>query len=87
MAYGTAKAMVADLVPAHLRGTAFGAYNTVLGVLDLPASAIAGLLWSGVGKWGGFGPAAPFYFGAGAALLAAVLFMLWQPPQTVTPQA
>jgi MFS family permease len=86
LAYGTAKAMVADLVPAHLRGTAYGTYNTVLGVLDLPASLIAGLLWQGAGRWAGFGASAPFFFGAGAALLAAVMLMLWQPPRVATPQ-
>ena len=31
LAYGTAKALVADLVPAELRGTAYGTYNAVLG--------------------------------------------------------
>ena len=30
MAYGTAKAMLSDLVPKDLRGTAFGTYNAVL---------------------------------------------------------
>jgi MFS family permease len=70
---GTAKAMVADLVPARLRGTAYGSYNALLGVIDLPASLIAGLLWQGIGSWEGFGPAAPFYFGAATALAAALL--------------
>jgi len=77
LAYGTAKAMVADLVPADLRGTAYGTYNAVLGIIDLPASLIAGLLWQGIGSWGGFGPSAPFLFGAAAALLAAVLMAIW----------
>jgi MFS family permease len=72
---GTAKAMVADLVPARLRGTAYGSYNALLGVIDLPASLIAGLLWQGVGSWQGFGPAAPFYFGAATALAAALLLL------------
>ena len=71
---GTAKAMVADLVPAHLRGTAYGSYHALLGIIDLPASLIAGVLWQGVGSWPGFGPAAPFYFGAATALTAALLF-------------
>ena len=53
LAYGTSKAMVADLVPAELRGTAYGTYNAVLGILDFPASVIAGILWQGVGNWGG----------------------------------
>jgi len=79
MAYGTAKAMVADLVPAEMRGTAFGTYNAILGILDFPASVIAGLLWSGAGAWKGFGPSAPFFFGAGMALLAVVLFIFWKP--------
>jgi MFS family permease len=70
---GTAKAMVADLVPAPLRGTAYGSYHALLGVINLPASLIAGLLWQGFGPWPGFGPAAPFYFGAATALGAALL--------------
>jgi MFS family permease len=72
---GTAKAMVADLVPARLRGTAYGSYHALLGIIDLPASLIAGLLWQGIGPWQGFGPAAPFYFGAATALAAALLLM------------
>ena len=73
LAYGTAKAMVADIVPETLRGTAYGTYNAVLGILDFPASVIAGVLWQGVGAWAGFGPSAPFLFGGALALIAAVL--------------
>ena len=79
LTYGTAKAMVGDLVPVELRGTAYGSYNAILGILDFPASLIAGVLWSGVGSWTGFGPSAPFYFGAGMALIAIVLFIFWKP--------
>ncbi len=82
LAYGTAKAFVADLVPAALRGTAYGTYNALLGLIDLPASLIAGILWQGVGGWSGFGPSAPFLFGALLALLAAVAMALWRPPAT-----
>ena len=78
LAYGTTKAMVADLVPAELRGTAYGTYNAILGLLDFPASVIAGLLWQGIGRWSGFGPSAPFAFGALLSLIAAVLMMLWR---------
>jgi MFS family permease len=73
LTYGTAKALVADLVPAPLRATAYGSYHATLGVIDLPASLIAGVLWQGVGGWHGFGPAAPFWFGAATALTAAAL--------------
>ncbi len=83
MAYGTSKAMVADLVPETLRGTAFGTYNAILGIIDLPASLIAGILWQGVGGWQGFGPGAPFLFGAGTALLAVLLFVLCMPKKEV----
>ncbi|MDD5371129.1 MAG: MFS transporter [Anaerolineaceae bacterium] len=77
LAYGTANALVADLVPQHLRGTAYGTYNAVIGILAFPASVIAGVLWQGVGVWNGFGPSAPFLFGAILALLAAGLMVLW----------
>jgi len=70
LAYGTTKAMVADIVPEHLRGTAYGTYNAMLGILDFPASLIAGFLW----KW--FSPSAPFFFGAAMALLAALLMAM-----------
>ncbi len=79
LAYGTSKAMVADIVPEELRGTAYGTYNTVLGILDFPASLIAGVLWQGVGSWEGFGPSAPFFFGGAMALLAAGLMALILP--------
>jgi MFS family permease len=79
MAYGTAKAMVADLVSEDLRGTAYGTYNAILGIIDFPASLIAGILWQGLGSWSGFGPSAPFLFGAILALVAAVLLFFWKP--------
>jgi MFS family permease len=79
LAYGTAKAMVADLVSPELRGTAYGTYNAVLGIIDFPASLLAGLLWQGAGAWAGFGPSAPFFFGSALAFLAALMFLIWNP--------
>ena len=79
MAYGTANALVADLVPETLRGTAYGTYNAVIGILAFPASLMAGILWQGVGAWGGFGPSAPFLFGGTLALIAALLMAFWMP--------
>jgi MFS family permease len=70
---GVAKAFVADLVHVDQRGTAYGWFNGAIGLAALPASLMAGLLWQGVGKWAGFGMAAPFLFGGVLALLAAVL--------------
>lgn len=63
---GVEKALVADLVPADRRGTAFGWYNLAIGVGALPASLIFGLIWDGAGAPVAFG------FGAALALVAAV---------------
>jgi MFS family permease len=63
---GVSRAFVADLVPAEKRGTAYGWYNGVLSMALLPASLIAGWIWSAIS------PAATFYFGAGMAFTAAV---------------
>ena len=88
LTYGTSKALVADIVPAELHGTAYGTYNAVLGILDFPASLIAGVLWQGIGRWGGFGASAPFLFGGGLALLAALLMSFWNPKSmTVSSEA
>lgn len=72
---GSAKALIADLVPPELRATAFGTHEAVVGLLSLPASLLAGLLWQGFGRWSGFGPAAPFGFGAAMAGLAALILL------------
>ncbi len=79
LAYGSSQALVADLVPEQLRGTAYGTYNAVVGLLAFPASLIAGLLWEGAGAWKGFGPSAPFLFGGVLALIAALLMVIWMP--------
>ena len=72
---GTARALIADLVPAPQRGTAYGIFYASVGFTALPASVIAGVLWQGIGGWTGFGPSAPFLFGASLSLLAGLVFM------------
>jgi MFS family permease len=76
---GVAKALVADLVPAEKRGTAYGLFNAAIGLTAFPASFIAGILWQGAFGWNGFGPGAPFYFGAVMALLACALLVFALP--------
>jgi len=63
---GVARAMVADLVPADRRGTAYGYYHGALGLGLLPASVLAGFLWQTVS------PAAPFAFSAVTAVVAII---------------
>jgi len=59
------RAWVADLVPANLRGSAFGFYNGAVGLSALPASLLFGFLWQE------FGPPAAFATGAALAAVAA----------------
>lgn len=67
---GVARALVADLVPAERRGTAYGLYNGVISIALLPASLIAGWMWDAIS------PQAPFYFGAGLSFLAMLGIIL-----------
>jgi MFS family permease len=85
MVAGAAKALVTDLVAPNLRGTAFGTYHAVIGLMSLPASLLAGLLWQGFGAWSGFGPAAPFLFGAALSGVAAVLLLTTVPSHAHEP--
>lgn len=66
---GVAKALVADLVDPTHRGRAYGIYNTLIGLIALPAGLIAGLLWERVGS------SAPFLFGAGMSAFAMLLLV------------
>jgi MFS family permease len=66
---GVGKALVADLAPTELRATAFGILNATQGVMILPASLIAGVLWSAIA------PPAPFWFGAVCSAAAVVLLL------------
>jgi MFS family permease len=66
---GVGKAFVADLAPSDLRATGFGIFNAVQGAMILPASVIAGVLWSLIA------PPAPFWFGAACSAAAVVLLL------------
>jgi MFS family permease len=69
---GNEKAWVADMAPAHARGTAFGIYNAALGVGTLAASLIFGAIWTRIS------PHAAFLTGAALAVAAsALLFTLF----------
>ncbi len=68
---GTEKALIADLAPASLRGTAFGIYNASAGLGSLGASVAFGLVWKAVS------PAAAFGMGAALALAATLALALF----------
>jgi MFS family permease len=71
---GAEKALIADLAPAHLRGSAFGLYNLMVGIGALPASLLFGWVWQV------YGDAAAF--GMGAAFAMAASLLLWRLPVT-----
>jgi MFS family permease len=69
---GTEKALVADLVPATVRGTAYGWYNLAIGVAALPASLLFGAVWQRFGATTAFGAGAALALAAAAGLTAFV---------------
>lgn len=70
MTQGLLAALVAESVPAELRGTAFGMFNLATGVAMLLASLIAGALWQELGATATFGAGAGFAAVATLGLLA-----------------
>ena len=67
------KAFASDFVPAHLRAGGIGWFSTTVGLLQLIASIVAGLLWDKVGH------AAVFYYGVGSAVLGSLALLLLVP--------
>ena len=70
---GNGRALLAEFASGERRGTAFGAYHMVIGLAALPASVIAGLLYDRVSA------SAPFWVGAGAAVVSGVLMLALVP--------
>ena len=67
MTQGLLAAMIADVSPADLRGTAYGLFNLACGVALLIASMLAGIVWEQ------FGASFTFYVGATCAACAITL--------------
>ncbi len=72
---GTEKALVADLVPAEVRGRAFGWMNGLTGFAALPASVGFGFLWQHAGS------RTAFLTGAAIAGIAAAGLLVLQFPR------
>lgn len=64
---GLLATMVANTAPADLRGTAYGFFNLMSGIVMLLASGVAGLLWDRLGA------SSTFYAGAVFCLLALLV--------------
>ncbi len=65
------KAMVSDLVGERNRGSGYGMYHGVVGIMALPSSILAGWLYDTAGSQ------APFYFGAVMAVIASLLMIVF----------
>ena len=76
---GTERAMVADLVDADRRGTAFGWFNLAIGVGALPASLLFGFVWER------FGATRAFEVGAMLAVAAAMVLLRVAAPDRPRP--
>lgn len=76
---GAEKALVADLAPRALLGTAYGWFNLTTGLMLLPASLLFGLLWQHMGPQFAFG------FSAACALSAVLLLQFWVRDGTAQP--
>lgn len=68
---GVEKALVADLAPEGMAGTAFGWFNLISGLMLLPASLIFGWLYES------FSPNYAFLFSGSCAGLAFLLLACW----------
>jgi MFS family permease len=68
---GIQKAFLATIIPPDFKATAFGVYNTIVGLAMFPASLIGGWLWDHVS------PSATFYFGVITAAASAALFIVF----------
>jgi len=67
---GVGKAYISLLVPQEKSGTAFGIYQTSIGICSFFSSLIAGIMWNYINV------RIPFYFGSITALVAAILFIV-----------
>lgn len=76
---GVVSALVADVTPRELRGTAFGVFNLTSGLALLAANAVAGWIWQR------HGAAATFTVGAIVAAIAFVGVVAGR--HTITPRA
>ena len=67
------KALASDYVPATLRASSVGWYNTIVGLSGLIASLVAGILWDHIGH------ASVFIFGATMAFVGSIALLLLVP--------
>ena len=73
---GNQRALISDLSTDNLRSTALGAYHTLVGLIALPSSLIAGYVWESIN------PNTAFIYACIVSMSAAVAFLLFNPQIT-----
>ncbi|MBI2041747.1 MAG: MFS transporter, partial [Candidatus Nealsonbacteria bacterium] len=68
------RALVGELAPKELVGSAMGGFRMIIGLFALPSSLIAGILWDKID------PEAPFYFSLSLTLIAVFLLAFIKEP-------
>ena len=72
MVDGNQRAFVSDLSTEELRATALGSFHMMIGLVALPASVTAGLLWQVID------PSATFIYGSVISFSAVILFLIFR---------
>ena len=68
---GVEKALVADMAPKGLAGTAFGWFNLITGLMLFPASFIFGWIYETIA------PFYAFFFSGSCSLVAFMMMLFW----------
>jgi len=74
---GNLKTIVAEFAPSSLRSSVIGSFQMLIGLIALPASLIAGILWDGIGL------KAPFVLSLALTIIALILLFFVREPKEV----
>lgn len=74
---GNLKTIVAEFAPSYLRASVIGSFQMLIGLIALPASLIAGILWDGIGL------KAPFVLSLTLSVVALLLLFFVREPKNI----
>ena len=74
---GNLKTIVAEFAPSHLRSSIIGSFQMLIGLIALPSSLIAGILWDNIGL------KAPFVLSLALTFVALILLFFVREPKEV----
>ena len=72
---GNLKTIVAEFAPSYLRSSIIGSFQMLIGLIALPASLVAGILWDSIGL------KAPFVLSLSFACIALILLCFVREPK------